>query len=1413
MMKRLLFFLLFTACLHAGHAANAPVLTAESLISARDPVRLGKDLKAAGKDPRADLVGLLKHKNLAVRSKALDMLEDMAGNDFGFDPWIDPDKADEAPLRAWQAWLGKPAAAAEAAGNMQRLYAMIMTGTEKSRESACRALIARKKEALDFLTDYLATHPDLDSSTTRAIRQAQFRLQLDGEVPNPTLTAKKLAGTHRNDIIDSLEELRKKSIATLPVIHELLHHGDPLVREAAVDVFLQNGAKAAVAYMAPLLEQERDENVLQIAFRRAADCDGVALAPLMVKHASSESEELCLAALKALEEMKGSNGKGEVIIPPDVLLKLLRHPEWRVRNQTLLCALKNKSIKAPLEGTFGALKQTALKTGIMQVSPDDELYQRLLEMLKDDDASVRMSAFRVVASLGSVKTLEPVLERLLFEMPDMAPIVLYAMMANQVNLSPAVQELVKRLPAEKVTVLIRQEEKWENVMTASEPNATARLVLNCLQANPSPDVQMMLAEMQAARLVETTPATVWENVLSSLENPSLPLAVKERMLDRLSLSYGDLNKICKLAIHGNMSLQPKPYQEMAPDDMPKLESLKPFGTRLVTVLRDCASRKGAENEALRTQALEHLLHVADPVALETCQKEFASWPLKMRKKIADALVDDDDGVVLQLPVIRMLAVDPDQDVRDEIKEWFQHLCNHYRNFDTEYDEKTSSHKIKIPVDARLNADVRKLLDDLFAMGDAGETLWTQFMEKYLDTGNSLYSYLRPNQYSKIFLREYVRGIVENPASSAWKRASGAFAMWCKEYPHCPALPEGIDHETLKSLYGFSHKVDGLTKWVEQWKASPNADIRRNVAGILLPLDDMKFTIRSENGAVLNSTLQGMDDFLSKQDTIAPVCPATALEAMNELARDADPFVRASANLSIWTVTQRSDTDGLLAALKEISGKDDELKKKEIYDNEYDTFLSWTRIVCEALIEPKGWSRSMFVSRLREDGKPYPGAFSKQELAALKSSFKEVLKNHYFFYSFGNDDEKTDSQIPVSFASMRDVKGPELQASDAAAPTEQSGMQPVGPPNPDAPVLVVFFEKPGCGECAKMRRLLEGMRSSFPRMNVETCSITERRGTELNAVLSSRFGIPSKDRLIAPAVFAAAGGLMRDRLTEDNLKRLLEHSSGMKECGIGPDGKRPEWATVQEQEMQQAAQEIHDMYTDLSLGVVLLGGLIDGVNPCAFATLIFFLSYLQIARRSPRELLLTGASFVLSVYLTYFAIGLAFHEMVGMLQSWGALKMVMDVLFSLLALLAAVLSFRDAWLARRGRLADMSLTLPEFLKKRIRQTTREQSKSTRFILAAFVAGIIISALELACTGQVYAPIIYQISQGSASAVGMLALYNLAFILPLLLVFILAWRGMKAEALIRYQQNHAVLVKSLLGLLFLALAAIIVWGAWR
>lgn len=602
-------------------------------------------------------------------------------------------------------------------------------------------------------------------------------------------------------------------------------------------------------------------------------------------------------------------------------------------------------------------------------------------------------------------------------------------------------------------------------------------------------------------------------------------------------------------------------------------------------------------------------------------------------------------------------------------------------------------------------------------------------------------------------------------------------------------------------------------------------VRCNAITLLMPLSGIKMALRSPEGELLEGDFPALrrlyeKSYLGGRKAEKSSLLPDVLASLSRLAvKDPDLRVRVYASLAQLVASRKCDVDAFCAILGEVSRKNEELEEQGRYNNEWDKLLDYFQNVFTDRLQSREYEMyenfsgggTMFAFE-PPDPLPGKGKLTEEERRLFVRVSTEVLKDMYWSSSLTRKYGAAAVPAVMSFASM--MQGREKAASaaetDSVAVRETAGTHP---PDPNAPFLVVFFEKSGCDECARVMRDLESLRREYPAMQLETYSITDDRGTEFNALLSSRFKIPQRDRLIAPSVFGAAGGLMRDRLTSGNLKALLEDSRRQPESGIRPDGTRPAWAMMDREAMKQAGKEVQDTYESLSLGVVLLGGLIDGVNPCAFATLIFFLSYLQIARRSPRELLLTGGSFVLSVYLTYFAIGLAFHELIGQLQAWSSLKMVMDVLFSLLALLAAVLSFRDAWLARRGRLADMSLTLPDFLKKRIRRTAREQSKSARFIVAAFAAGIVISALELACTGQVYAPIIYQIRQGSSSAVGMLALYNLAFILPLLLIFFLAYRGMKAEALIRYQQKHAFLVKMLLGVLFLCLAAIIVWGAVR
>jgi cytochrome c biogenesis protein CcdA len=335
-----------------------------------------------------------------------------------------------------------------------------------------------------------------------------------------------------------------------------------------------------------------------------------------------------------------------------------------------------------------------------------------------------------------------------------------------------------------------------------------------------------------------------------------------------------------------------------------------------------------------------------------------------------------------------------------------------------------------------------------------------------------------------------------------------------------------------------------------------------------------------------------------------------------------------------------------------------------------------------------------------------------------------------------------------------------------------------------------------------RQDIQSLTKEFPLLKLTEYNILDSKGTVLNQALCARFSVPSTKQSVSPAIFTQGGFLITNQITPRSLAELLAKTMKLPQDD--------QWFHVSSEQIAVAATEVTDRYETLTPTMVIVGGLVDGLNPCAFATIIFFLSYLQISRRTPREMLMVGAAFILAVFLTYLSAGLLLHGIIGTLVTrFSGVQRWMNFLFGGLALIAAILSFRDAWLARGGRLDEMTLQLPGFLKTRIRGVIRTGAKARYFVIAAFVSGLLVSVLELACTGQVYAPIIYQIQQGKLDAVLWLVIYNIAFIIPLIVIFILAYGGLRSEKLIAIQQKHTTAVKIALGILFLALAFVIVF----
>jgi thiol:disulfide interchange protein len=232
--------------------------------------------------------------------------------------------------------------------------------------------------------------------------------------------------------------------------------------------------------------------------------------------------------------------------------------------------------------------------------------------------------------------------------------------------------------------------------------------------------------------------------------------------------------------------------------------------------------------------------------------------------------------------------------------------------------------------------------------------------------------------------------------------------------------------------------------------------------------------------------------------------------------------------------------------------------------------------------------------------------------------------------------------------------------------------------------------------------------------------------------------------------------------------------------------------------------------------VLAAGILDSINPCAVAALIFLVSVLTLARERPINVLVAGLAYCFGVFATYTAIGFGLLQAIRALNNFHAIRFAFDIFLCALLAVLAILAFRDAAIARAGIPAKMALRLPDPLSALVRATLRNRFGAAVALSSAFLAGCLVTAIETVCTGQIYGPTLAIIvAQGGSvwHESALLLLYNLMFVLPLLVILFLTWRGIAVSRLLAWSATNAVVAKIAMGFLFLGLLAALVYIHFR
>ena len=358
------------------------------------------------------------------------------------------------------------------------------------------------------------------------------------------------------------------------------------------------------------------------------------------------------------------------------------------------------------------------------------------------------------------------------------------------------------------------------------------------------------------------------------------------------------------------------------------------------------------------------------------------------------------------------------------------------------------------------------------------------------------------------------------------------------------------------------------------------------------------------------------------------------------------------------------------------------------------------------------------------------------------------------------------------------------------------------PPPGATIHVAYFKTLGCAECDRAAYDIAYLKARNQNVAVTEFDTASRDAKRVLEALAERAGVPTEKRLVTPAVFVGDDYLIGADISAESLERLTAAyaSTGAPAVWEGLDGA--------------AERSIVERFLAMSAWTVIGAGLIDGLNPCAFASMIFLVSYMAVARRKGREILLVGGAFTVGVFLTYTAIGFGLLAALRSVSGFVGVAKAIYVATALVCIALAMLNVRDYVRVRRGGLSEMALQLPGFLKERVRARIREGARVRRFVLAAFVTGVVVSAVELVCTGQVYLPtVIYVIGVPELRdrAALFLLLYNLMFVVPLIAVFGATYFGTTSRQLTTILEQRAGLIKLLLAGVFVVLAAWLIQAA--
>ncbi len=180
-----------------------------------------------------------------------------------------------------------------------------------------------------------------------------------------------------------------------------------------------------------------------------------------------------------------------------------------------------------------------------------------------------------------------------------------------------------------------------------------------------------------------------------------------------------------------------------------------------------------------------------------------------------------------------------------------------------------------------------------------------------------------------------------------------------------------------------------------------------------------------------------------------------------------------------------------------------------------------------------------------------------------------------------------------------------------------------------------------------------------------------------------------------------------------------------------------------------------------LPLVGIAALIDSINPCAFGILLLTIAFLFSVGTMRSGILKIGGVYVAGLFTVYLLIGLGILQVLHLFNTPHFMARVGAILLMVLGIIHLINEFFPSF--------PLKIRIPQAAHHKMATLMNKASLPTAFLLGALVG-----LCEFPCTGGPYLMVLGLLHDQATyfAGVGYLLLYNLIFILPLVVILLIA-----------------------------------------